>query len=60
MPRLSTIEAMVEAVPMVMQWPAERDIADSAFMKSARLISPARTISEYFQVWVPEPTSSPR
>ena len=45
---------------MVMQWPAERDIADSAFMKSARLISPARTISEYFQVWVPEPTSSPR
>ena len=60
MPSASTIEAIVEAVPMVMQVPAERDMPPSASMKSASVISPARTISENFQTWVPEPMSSPR
>ncbi len=35
------MQAIVEAVPMVMQWPAERDMHDSASMKSAQLIFPA-------------------
>ena len=41
MPSASTIEAIVEAVPMVMQWPAERDMHDSASIMSASLILPA-------------------
>src|SRR5687767_6593000 len=60
MPRLSTMLAMVEAVPMVMQWPGERDIPDSALMKSASVISPAFTASLNCQTEVPEPTSQPR
>ncbi len=51
--------AMVEAVPIVMQWPAERELPCSADMKSASVISPALTISLNFQVLVPEPISCP-
>ena len=57
MPRLSTIEAMVEAVPMVMQWPAERDMQASASMKSASDILPARTSSLNDHTFVPEPNA---
>ncbi len=52
--------AMVEAVPIVMQCPGERDIALSAAMKSTRLMRPARTSSENRQTSVPEPMSLPR
>src|SRR5260370_7935915 len=59
MPSDSTMLAMVEAVPIVMQWPAERELPCSADMKSASVISPALTISLNFQVLVPEPISCP-
>ena len=60
MPSASTIEAIVEAVPMVMQCPAERDWPASASMKSSTLISPLFTCSESCQTAVPEPMSRPR
>src|SRR5262249_30666134 len=59
MPSPSTIEAMVEAVPMVMQWPADRDLQPSASMNEASDILPARRSSEKLQVLVPEPMSWP-
>lgn len=59
MPIASTSEAMVLAVPMVMQTPLDRDMPLSAFMKSCRVMSPARTASENFQTSVPEPISWP-
>ena len=55
----STIEAMVEAVPMVMQTPLERLMPDSAAIKSLSVMSPARTASENFHTSVPEPISLP-
>src|ERR1700719_4811586 len=55
MPRDSTIEAMVEAVPMVIQCPRDRFIQDSASRKSAMSIFPARTASDICQTPVPEP-----
>ncbi len=51
---------MVEAVPMVLQVPWLRDMPLSAPMKSARVISPARTASENRHTSVPEPMSLPR
>ena len=60
MPSASTMLAMVEAVPIVLQDPAERDIEASASTNSSAVISPAFTASENFQRWVPEPTRSPR
>ncbi len=57
MPSASTIEAIVDAVPMVMQWPGERDMAASASLKSSIDILPARTSSENCQTAVPEPMS---
>ncbi len=59
MPSASTIEAMVEAVPMVMQWPARARHAGLGVMKSASVISPAFTSSPNCQTSVPEPTSRP-
>ena len=45
---------------MVMQWPAERDMHDSASIMSASVILPVFSISVNFHTWVPEPMSSPR
>ena len=59
-PRASTIDAIVDAVPMVMQCPAERDMHDSASTMSASSIAPVLSISVNFQTCVPEPMSSPR
>ena len=56
-PSASTIEAMVEAVPMVMQWPGERDMEASASWNSLTDICPARTSSENCQTEVPDPIS---
>ena len=44
MPSASTIDAIVDAVPIVMQWPAERDMHDSASTRSANFISPVLSI----------------
>ena len=48
MPSASTIDAIVDAVPMVMQWPAERDMHDSTSSMSAGFISPVLSISVTF------------
>jgi hypothetical protein len=40
------MDAIVEAVPIVMQWPRERFIHDSASMNSAIPIFPARIDSD--------------
>src|SRR5260370_29201657 len=60
MPRASTTHAMVEAVPMVMQWPADRLMQASASMNSHMSMAPQRTSSLNFQMSVPEPMSRPR
>ena len=60
MPSASTIEAIVEAVPIVMQWPCERCMQLSASKKSACDIVPARTASLICQTPVPDPSSPPR
>ena len=59
-PSASTIEAMVEAVPMVMQWPELRFIAASASWNSSIVISPARSCSLIEMMLVPEPMIWPR
>ncbi len=60
MPSASTMHAIVEAVPMVMQWPWERCMQPSASWKSSSVIVPARTSSDMVQTSVPEPMSVPR
>ena len=46
MPSASAIEAMVEAVPMTMQCPAERDMHDSISHHSSSEIRPARSSAQ--------------
>ena len=60
MPSASTIDAIVDAVPIVMQWPGERDMHDSTSSMSAGFISPVFSISVTFHTIVPEPISVPR
>ena len=50
MPSDSTTDAIVDAVPMTMQWPAERDIEASASMNCSRLMTPAFTGTLYFRM----------
>ncbi len=59
-PIASTIDAKVEAFPMVMQVPALRDMPLSAAKKSRCDISPRARPSLNFQTSVPEPMSRPR
>src|ERR1039458_10257451 len=59
-PRASTMQAIVEAVPIVMQCPAERDMQASAAMKSCGLRVPAFSSSLKRHTPVPEPMSWPR
>src|SRR4029079_17945557 len=59
-PSDSAIDAMVEAVPMTLHVPVDRDMHDSACMNSLTLILPARTSSLKRQTSVPEPMSAPR
>ena len=44
-PSASVTQAIVDAVPIVMQWPLERDIASSISVKSRSLMRPARSSS---------------
>ena len=60
MPSASAIEAIVDAVPITMQWPAERDMQDSASQNSSSVIRPARFSAHSRQPSVPEPSSSAR
>ena len=60
MPSASAMDAIVEAVPMVLQVPEDRDIDASASRNSSCVISPAFTASENFHRCVPDPTRSPR
>ncbi|EKD61877.1 MAG: hypothetical protein ACD_54C00056G0005 [uncultured bacterium] len=58
MPKASAIEAIVEAVPIVLHDPGLRDIEASASTNSSFVIVPAFTASENFHRCVPEPTRS--
>src|SRR4030095_13614550 len=58
-PSASTILAIVDAVPIVMQWPFERCMHDSAELNCSGAIRPARTSSDIFQTDVPDPRSCP-
>ena len=51
------MHAMVDAVPMVMQWPLERDMQPSASRSCSAVIRPAFRSFSSFQTWVPEPRS---
>src|SRR3712207_9022717 len=51
---------MVEAVPIVLQWPRLRIIADSDRANSAADSVPARTSSDSRHTSVPQPSGTPR
>ena len=51
--------AIVDAVPIVMQWPALRDMQVSASIKSSRETVPAFIPSDSCHVAVPDPISFP-
>jgi hypothetical protein len=58
-PSASTMQAIVEAVPIVMQCPCERCIEASASWNSSRVIWPERSCSLIEIVLVPEPIARP-
>jgi len=60
MPSASTTDAIVDAVPITMQWPLERDMHDSASQSSSSVSRPARRSAQRRQASVPEPSSSAR
>ena len=60
MPSASAAEVMVEAVPIVMQWPGERAMPHSSSASSHSPISPARASSQNFHRSVPLPSGWPR
>src|SRR4051812_1416969 len=59
-PSASTMLAIVDAVPIVMQCPFERCMQDSAAVNSSCDILPARTSSDICHTPVPEPSCLPR
>ena len=59
MPSASAIDAMVDAVPIVMQCPLERAMQPSAKTHSSWVIRPATRSSSNRHTAVPEPTSVP-
>ncbi len=60
MPSASASSPIVEAVPMVLQWPRLRIIDDSDSRNSLSVRLPARTSSESRQTSVPQPSARPR
>ncbi len=60
MPSASAMQAIVEAVPIVMQCPLERAMRPSAKKHSSSVIRPVFRSSSNFRTWVPDPTSWPR
>ena len=59
-PSASAIRAIVEAVPIVLQWPWLRIMEDSDLRNCSFESSPARTSSESFHTSVPQPSATPR
>ena len=59
MPSASAKLPIVDAVPIVLQWPLLRIIDFSELLKSSCDIVPARTASLNFQTPVPQPSRSP-
>ena len=59
-PNASATSAIVDAVPMVLQWPRLRIIEDSERTKSSWLSVPPRTSSLSRQTSVPQPSGTPR
>ena len=59
-PSASVTQATVDAVPIVLQCPRLRIIADSALWKSCAARVPARTSSESRHTSVPQPSAMPR
>jgi hypothetical protein len=55
-PSASAALVIVEAVPIVMQWPGERAMPPSISFQSASVICPARSSAQYFQTSLPEPS----
>jgi len=60
MPRASAIEAIVDAVPMTMQWPVERERHASTSQSSSSVSRSARRSAHRRRTSVPEPSSSVR
>ena len=58
-PSASIAEVMVDAVPIVMQWPGERAMPSSTPCHSASVMLPARSSAQYFQVSLPLPRNLP-
>jgi len=50
---------MVDAVPMVMQWPKERATPSEISSQSRSVIVPARSSCQYLRVSLPEPSTCP-
>ena len=58
-PSASAALVIVDAVPIVMQWPGERAMPLSTSSHSSSVILPARNSAQYFQESVPLPSGSP-
>src|SRR6266581_5189742 len=58
-PSASAAEVMVDAVPIVMQWPGERAMPCSISCQSCSVIFPARNSAQYFHTSEPEPSVAP-
>ena len=58
-PSASAALVMVEAVPMVMQWPGERAMPCSISCQSFSVMLPARSSAQYFHESEPEPSVAP-
>ena len=58
-PSASAALVIVEAVPIVMQWPADRAMPVSILFHSMFVIFPAFNSAAYFQVSVPLPRTRP-
>ena len=59
MPSASVTAFIVEAVPIVLQWPGEGAESVARRRNSSSSISPAPSLRRLRQITVPEPTSSP-
>lgn len=59
-PRVSVMDVIVEAVPIVMQWPGPGVIWSSKSSQSSQERLPAPRSAQYFQTSDPEARGSPR
>src|SRR5687767_5791972 len=59
MPSVSAIAVIVDAVPIVMQWPGLRAIPSSISDQSQSLMLPARFSAQNFQTSLPLPSTFP-